>query len=208
MSHTIRTFTLVTALIAASGQLATADAQVEDGGGEAAAAATNATAETGTGPAVFKHGTLGLSFAVPSGGQPPPEVNLLYFTDQKTAWDVVVGAALAVTGDSTPPPPAPPVAGGTKFGVVAGLGLRMYKHHSARIHTYLEPLVKVSSADLGSIGDNLVIAGAGVIGVECLMTDWFLIGGQAGLGLSFADKFKTINVGTATSGLYATFLWD
>ena len=187
-------------------------------GGTAGAAAAGQMESTGSSPAIFKHGTMGLSFPVSlalnftvntgTGTPAPPPVtpiDLLYFNDANTAYDLILGFNLthaSVTdamGNTT---------SSTTFGATVGAGIRMYKHHSARIHTYLEPAVVLHSDDVGSIGDNLTLGVGGAVGVEAMLTEWFSLSGQVGAELDFGNKFKDITLQTVRDGLFANFYWD
>lgn len=173
--------------------------------------ALSSNSESGTPPPIFKHGTLGLSIGVPTSSS-DSQVNIAYFKDSHTAYDLFFGFDFAHTPDTTAPAamgmPAMTVPGGTKVGVSLGAGYRMYKRNSERIHTYLEPFAQVASADLGSVGDNLMLGVGGALGAECMFTDWFSVRGQVGVALTVGSTFKAVELATSTSGLYANFYWD
>jgi hypothetical protein len=173
----------------------------------AAATATDQNKVTGEAPPVFKKGTLGLSFGIPAGGAAPGyAVSVVDFIDDHTAYDFLVGFDIHKSDGNAMA--MPPTMSGTTVALTAGLGYRLYKHHTARVHTYLEPAVVLSSADLGSIGDNLTIGAGASLGVECMFTEWFSVRGQAGAQLAVGNKFKDIELTTATSGLYANMYWN
>jgi hypothetical protein len=187
-------------------------------GGTAGAAAGGQMEAMGSSPAIFKHGTMGLSFPVSlafnftvntgAATTPPPPVtpiDLLYFNDANTAYDLILGFNLSHL--STTDAMGNTVSA-TTFGATVGAGIRMYKHHSARIHTFLEPAVVLHSDDLGSIGDNLTLGVGGSVGVEAMLTEWFSLSGQVGAELDFANKFKNITFDTVRTGLFANFYWD
>ena len=180
-------------------------------GSTAMGVASDANAVTGTPPSIFKHGTLGLSAGIPTSSS-DGQINIAYFKDQHTAYDLFFGFDLAHTPDTTTPGtmgmPAMTTPGGTTFGVSAGVGYRMYKRNSQRIHTYLEPFAEVASADLGSVSDNLMLGVGGALGAECMFTDWFSVRGQVGVALTVGSTFKAVQLATSTSGLYANFYWD
>lgn len=180
-----------------------------EGGGMAdAPAASDAMASTGAGPAVFKKGTKGISFGLPSGGfAPAGTVNLTYFASDKIAYDLIVGLGFSHSEEVTLPGPPPVTTGGDVVSLTVGFGYRMYKNHSAKIHTYLEPAVLISEGDFSEFADQLDISVGAGLGVECMFTDWFSVRGQIGAGLSFTDKFKSIALSTGTSGLYANMYW-
>jgi hypothetical protein len=203
-----------------------AGAGTDTSGGEAATAGNTAAttagdqmAATGSGPAIFKHGTMGLSFPVLgftldlgglAGATTTPvvhPVNILYFMDSANALDLIAGVNLAVTPDHTDAA-GNPVAGATTFGFAVGAGYRMYKHHSARIHTFLEPRALIGVNDVSSFADVLTLSIGANLGAECMFTDWFSVLGTIGASADFSDKFKSINVGTLTGGLMANFYWD
>jgi hypothetical protein len=156
----------------------------------------------GTPPAIFKQGTMGLSFAVPNGGG--TTVGVAYFLDSNTALDLILGLSLV----HTPAVTLPMMASKTTFGFTIGGGYRMYKRHSAHISTYLEPAILISAADTSQFSDTLALSLAGAGGAEAMFTDWFSVRGQIGVGLDFSQKFKAIAFATATSGLFANFYWD
>jgi hypothetical protein len=175
---------------------------------------------TGAGPAIFKHGTMGLSFPVLgftidlgglAGATTTPvvhPVNILYFMDNANALDIIAGVNLAVTPDHVDPATMMTVAGSTTFGFAVGAGYRMYKHHSARIHTFLEPRAVIGVNDVSNFADVLTLSVGANLGAECMFTDWFSVSGTVGASADFSQKFKAINVGTLTGGLMANFYWD
>jgi hypothetical protein len=198
------------------------------GGGEGTGGATTAPAASsgGEGPAIFQHGTMGLSFPAVGGfdfsalsaiiasagggtatAAPVPTVSFLMFQDNKTALDILIGVALTKTPDTTMGTPPVTVPGATKFGFAAGLGYRIYQHHSERIHTFVEPFAKISVNDVSSFADVLAITVGANMGAECMFTDWFSISGTIGVQANFANKFNNINVNTVTNGLAANFYW-
>jgi hypothetical protein len=173
----------------------------------ATTAATDQFKITGEAPPVFKQGTLGLSFGIPAGGAAPGyAVSIVDFVDDHTAYDLLVGFDFHRTdGDGMA---MPAVKSGTTTALTAGLGYRLYKHHTARVHTYLEPAVVLSSADLGGVADNLTIGAGASLGVECMFTEWFSVRGQAGAQLAIGKQLNNIELTTATSGLYANMYWN
>jgi hypothetical protein len=175
------------------------------GGAPTATAATSAAdigTPNGTPPAIFKQGTMGLSFAVPNGGG--TTIGVTYFQDANTALDLILGVSLV----HTPAVALPMMASKTTFGFTIGGGYRMYKRHSAHISTYLEPAILISAADTSQFSSTLELSLAGAGGAEAMFTDWFSVRGQIGVGLDFSQKFKDIAFATATSGLFANFYWD
>ena len=136
-------------------------------------------------------------------------VNVLMFQDNNNALDIILGLNLAVTEDhANPNDPTMTIPGATTFGFAAGLGYRMYKHHTDKIHTFLEPFAKITVADVSSFADVLGLSVGANMGAECMFTEWFSVSGTIGLQADFADKFKSINVGTLTGGLAANFYWQ
>ncbi len=186
----------------------TGDGSGDSGGmtGDAGAAASDAMASTGSGPEIFQKGAMGLSFALPSGGFPPGgTVNLTYFASEKIAYDLILGLSFAHTPEQAGPPVIP---GGDVLGLKVGFGYRMYKKHSAKVHTFLEPQVLIQDADMtNAFADSLSIGVGAGMGAEIMFTDWFSIRGQVGASLDFAQKFKSISFSTGTSGLYASMYW-
>jgi hypothetical protein len=189
------------------------------GGGGGATTGTAPAAEPpaapmGESPAIFKHGTWGLSFPVTSlltitgltATPTVPTISFLMFQNDKAALDILLGVQLLKTSDN--PTAVPPVVGATTFGFAAGLGYRIYQHHSARIHTFVEPFAKIAVTDVSSFADVLTISAGANLGAECMFTEWFSVSGTIGLQANFANKFKDINVGTVTGGLFANFYWD
>ncbi|HTJ44673.1 MAG TPA: hypothetical protein VL463_21355 [Kofleriaceae bacterium] len=191
---------------------------VSNAGGTATTTAGDQMAATGSGPAIFKHGTMGLSLPISLftidlaglGGTTTPAVhpvNILMFQDNANALDLILGVNLAVTPDGVDQA-GNPVAGATTFGFAAGLGYRMYKHHSERIHTFLEPRAFIGVNDVSSFADVLTLSVGANLGAEAMFTEWFSVSGTIGASADFSQKFKDINVGTFTGGLSANFYWD
>lgn len=186
-------------------------------GDGAAATAGGQMATTGAGPEIFKKGTMGLTFPVTSlfsfsitgATAGPPTVttaNFTYFMDSNNALDLMVGVGLHVTPDD--PTTTPPTASSTIFGVAVGAGYKMYKHHSAKIHTFLEPYAKISAPDVANFADFLSLGIGAQMGAECMFTDWFSISGAIGAQADFTNKFKKIDIATFTGGLFANMYWD
>jgi hypothetical protein len=220
---------LVMALVAVpTAAFAQDDTSGGGGGGSGGGAATAPTAPAtpaGEGPAIFQHGTMGLSFPAVGGFDiaslaalitaagggaattPVPTVSLLYFNDNRTALDLTLGIRLAKTPDTTMGTPPVTVPGSTTFGFAVGLGYRMYQHHSERIHTFLEPFVKLSVSDVSNFADVLDLSGGANLGAECMFTDWFSVSGTIGGFVDFSNKFNNITLATATGGLNANFYW-
>ena len=203
------TNTVVCTVIALSPAAALAG---DDPAATATSAAAEANSESGTPPPIFKQGAIGLSIGVPATSTSDTQVNLAYFKDSHTAYDLFFGFDFAHTPDMMAPGmngmPPTTTPGGTKVGLSVGAGYRMYKRNSERIHTYLEPFAQVASADLGSVSDNLMLGVGGALGAECMFTDWFSVRGQVGVALTVGSTFKAIELATSTSGLYANFYWD
>ena len=193
------------------------------GGGEASGGTTAPAAPAGdsggASPAIFQHGTMGLSFpvalfnfnlnitgATTTTAPTVPTVSFLMFQDAKTALDILVGIDLSKTPD-TVDAMGNPVAGSTTFGFAAGLGYRMYQKHSERIHTFVEPFAKISVSDVSNFADVLDLTVGANLGAECMFTEWFSVSGTIGVAADFADKFNQITLATATGGLTANFYW-
>lgn len=184
-------------------------------GGTAATDAGNQMAPSGSGPAIFKSGTMGISiplvFFSLSGLATTPTVdtvNITKFQDANNALDIILGVRLAVTPDTTTGNPPVTVPGATTFGFAAGLGYRMYKHHTGKISTFLEPQAVVSVVDVSNFADALTLGVGARMGVECMFTDWFSVSGSIGAQVAFSQKFKDIELTTPTSGLTANFYWE
>jgi hypothetical protein len=130
--------------------------------------------------------------------------------DSNNALDLILGIDFHVTPDTVTgmPPNQMTVPGATTFGFALGAGYRMYKHHSARIHTFLEPFGKIEVTDTSVFADVLKIDLGANLGAECMFTDWFSVSGTIGAQATFATKFKDIEVATATAGLAANMYWD
>jgi hypothetical protein len=167
-----------------------------------------AMAPASAGPAIFKHGTMGLAFALPAGGfTPAGTANLTWFNDPNTAYDLILGVNFLHGSVPDPAMPANKIDK-NQFGFTLGFGMKMYKHHSAKIHTFIEPQILIGDSDVSSFADTISIGVGGFMGAECLFTDWFSVSGKIGVSLDFADKFNTITLSTGTSGLYANLYWD
>lgn len=196
--------------------LAPTVALAQEGGGEPAGGGQTVTPtpaapdmkEAGTGPAIFKHGTLGLGFTVPTSAAGYQTIDVVWFADATTAYDLIGGVNFAQTPDTTMGMPPVTVPGTTLFGFAAGFGYRMYKHHSAKIHTFLEPSAVLSDGNVKQFGDTIGLGVGLHLGAEAMFTDWFSISGQVGVELDLTQKFKQINFNTARNGLFANFYWE
>jgi hypothetical protein len=176
----------------------------------AAATAAEATSGGGGGGEAYHHGTLGFSipFAAVSDGaggvaaEPVSTVDIVYFLDDKSALDLIVGinvhrkhaaAAMGGTSDST------------LIGAAAGLGYRMYSASNG-LRSYLEPQAVISWPDTSST-DSLGVNLGGAMGLERNVTPWFSVSGEVGVALNFASKFQDIRLATAAR-LAANLYWQ
>ena len=207
----MKQFALALVILGATPALALAQEDAGQTATPTVPTATNAAnqqmASTGAGPGIFAHGAMGLSFAVPSGGG--TTVGLRYFNDDKSAYDLLLGFHYAHTPDTTMGMPPVTIPGNDLVGFTLGFGYRMYQHHSAHIHTFLEPVVTISSTDLtNNLGSTFALGVGGFMGAEYMFADWISISGQIGLTLDFTQKFKQVNFDTTTSGIFANLYWN
>jgi hypothetical protein len=175
--------------------------------------APNPTPMTPAGSAggFYEKGTLGisvpfLSFSNIFGlavGEPVPTVDIVYFLNDKAALDLIAGINLHKEQVSAGAPPV--TSDQTTFGFAVGVGYRMYKHHSSKVHSFIEPQLVLDWPDSSS-GDALQLRLAGNFGLEAALTDWFSFSGTVGVGLNFANSFKDIQLATQSS-LAANFYW-
>ncbi|HUJ62094.1 MAG TPA: hypothetical protein VLX92_26490 [Kofleriaceae bacterium] len=193
---------------------ATASAQdtpTEGGGSAAPPPPTAAPAATTTDPA-FQKGTLGFSLPVllvsnvsglttAVGGV--PDIDLVYFLDDKSALDLIVGIDIAKTTTTTGTPPM--TSSNTTFGFDIGAGYRMYKHKPGRLHTFMEPALIVSWPDTSDSSFLTVRAQFG-IGAEVMLADWMSFGGEGYVGFSETDGFNEFSFATGAS-LVANLYW-
>ena len=163
--------------------------------------------------APFTKGMLGLSFpvtllsnitsAVSLTGERVPTIDLLYFTSEKTALDIVLGLNVHKTviyNSATPPMPSD----ATYVGFAAGVGYRMYKHRN-RVATFFEPQVVLEWTNLqdsATFGVNAY----GLFGAEVMLADWASLSGAIGPGASVGNKFDDLQLAT-TAELAANLYW-
>lgn len=163
------------------------------GGGDVAPAATEGGDAGGA--------TMGISTAFPTGGD-GTAANILYGLGGENWLDLRIGVNFSKSEED-------PVTmtGGTEFGIDLGVGYRMYKPSKGKIRPYLEPAVFFGIDDFSAAGDTMFLALAAIMGVDYALMDQFTLGVGVGAGLSFVDKFKTIDFGLFTTSINATFWW-
>jgi hypothetical protein len=161
------------------------------------------------GDEAYHSGTLGFSipFTVIAGaiggaaGEPVPTVDIVYFLDDKTALDLIVGLnfhrkqVVDMMGKATTT---------NLIGIAAGVGYRMYSMKKG-LRSYLEPQLVVSLPDVSataSLGLNL---GAS-LGLERNVTPWFSVSAALGAALNLTSSFKDIQLAT-TAKLAANLYW-
>ena len=190
---------------------ARAKAKAKDAEKETEKETESAPAATGGAAEAYHDGTLGFSipFTVIAGavgagaGEPVPTVDVVYFLDDKTALDLIVGlnfhreqVAAAMGGAATT---------ANLLGIAAGLGYRMYSVKKT-LRSFLEPQVVVSWPDTSSTATLGVNLGAS-FGLERNLTPWFSVSGALGLALNFTNSFKDIQFAT-TAKLAANLYWN
>jgi hypothetical protein len=171
----------------------------------------NAPAATGGADVAYHDGTLGFSipFTVIAGaigagaGEPVPTVDVVYFLDDKTALDLIVGlnfhrkqVAAAMGGAAT---------AANLLGFAAGLGYRMYSVKKS-LRSFIEPQAVISWPDTSSTATLGVNLGAS-FGLERNLTPWFSVSGAIGVALNLTNSFKDIQFAT-TANLAANLYWN
>jgi len=161
------------------------------------------------GDEAYHDGTLGFSipFTVISGaiggaaGEPVPTVDIVYFLDDKTALDLIVGLNFhrkqvvdAMAKATTQ----------NLVGIAGGLGYRMYSMKKG-LRSYLEPQVVVSWPDISATASLGVNLGAS-LGLERTVTPWFSVSAALGGALNLTSSFKDIQLAT-TAKLAANLYW-
>ena len=146
----------------------------------------------------------GISTAFPTGGD-ATNLDFLYGLGGANWLDVQLGFNI----DHTPAN----AAGGAANTVVeanVGLGYRMYKASSGRIHPYLEPAIDLGIGDFSNAGKTIGLSIQGKAGVDFQLFSQFTLGVQLVGSLNFisaGDTFNQIHLGTSTSNINATFWW-
>jgi hypothetical protein len=132
-----------------------------------------------------------------------PSIGLLYFVDDKSALDIVLGLNVHryVQYNSGVPPMGEKV---TRMGFAAGVGYRMYKHRN-RVATFIEPEVLMEWTNLNDSA-TFTLSGLGLFGAEVMLAEWASLSGAVGAGLTFGNKFDDIQLAT-TATLAANLYW-
>jgi hypothetical protein len=120
-----------------------------------------------------------------------PTVDIVYFLDDKSALDLIVGLNIHHADANT-------------IGFAAGLGYRMYSVKNS-LRSYLEPQVVVVLPDV-SATDTLGVNVGGTMGLERSLAPWLSISGALGLSANFVNNFKDIQLAT-TASLAANLYW-
>jgi len=172
-------------------------------------AEAEAAPAAGGGADAFHAGTLGFSIPITvvggatgaGAGEPPPTVDIVYFLDDKSALDLIVGLnihrkhTVDAMGNG---------ADTNLIGLAAGLGYRMYSVQKS-LRSFIEPTAVVTVPDISNtstLGVNVGVA----LGLERNLTPWFSITGALGATLNFANSFKDIQLATAAT-LAANLYW-
>ena len=146
----------------------------------------------------------GISTAFPTGGD-IANLDFLYGLGGANWLDVTLGFNIDHTPANAAGAPA-----NTLVEANVGLGYRMYKAASGRIHPYMEPAIDLSIGDFGNAGKTVGLGIAGKLGVDFQLFSQFTLGVQLAASLDFisaGDTFNQIHVGTSTSNINATFWW-
>jgi hypothetical protein len=132
-----------------------------------------------------------------------PSIGLVYFLDEKSALDVVLGLNVHryVQYNNAVPPMGEKV---TRTGFAAGLGYRMYKHRN-RVATFVEPEVLMEWTNLNDSA-TFTLSGLGLFGAEVMLAEWASLSGAVGAGVAFGNKFDDIQLAT-TANLAANLYW-
>ena len=190
---------------------ARAKAKAKEAEKEAEKETDSAPAATGGADVAYHDGTLG--FSIPftviagavggAGGEAVPTVDIVYFLDDKTALDLIVGlnfhraqVAAAMGGAATT---------ANLIGVAAGLGYRMYSVKKS-LRSFIEPQAVISWPDTSSTATLGVNLGAS-FGLERNLTPWFSVSGAIGVALNLTNSFKDIQFAT-TAKLAANLYWN
>jgi hypothetical protein len=158
-----------------------------------APAAEPAAAPT-DGAGVFAAGTMGLSFAVPSGGG--TTFGIAYFLAPDTSLRLETEFTFVGFDD-------------VAVGLSVFAGYRMYKKMVGALHTYLEPFAFIGISDFGEAGDVLELGLGAAIGVEYMFTERFSISGGTGGLLAIGPGFDpfVLSISTVKTNLFANFYW-
>ncbi len=190
---------------------AKAKAKAKEAEKEAEKETESTPAATGGADEAYHDGTLGFSipFTVIAGvvggvgGEAVPTVDVVYFLDDKTALDLIVGlnfhrkqVAAAMGGAATDT---------NLLGIAAGLGYRMYSVKKS-LRSFIEPQAVVSWPDTSTSSTLGVNLGAS-LGLERNLTPWFSVSGALGVALNFTNSFKDIQFAT-TARLAANLYWN
>lgn len=159
------------------------------GGG---AAATPSSSDSGSyGP---HQGWLGISLGLPAGGA--PTAGITYFVSDTGALKLDVGLDFG-TKQSTFQP-----------GFSAEVGYRAYIAKAGNLSPFVQPGAFFGRpAGGGDFAQTFTMQFNVGLGAEYFFSDHLSVSGQTGVGVSFREKFNTINFTTGTSGIYGNLYW-
>ena len=146
-------------------------------------------------------GTVGVQFALPTGGA--PDVGLTYFLADNLAARLDFGLDAVLAPSGTP----------AVFDIA--LGLRFYTLHHGPVAAFLAPAFAFGREKINATDGAEFITFSGAFGVEYFFTDHLSAGGQLGLGLKFGNlgapggpvaPSVSTRLTTGTSALFAS-IW-
>lgn len=158
--------------------------------GTASVTATQAEPGPGNGEGeIYKQGTLGLSFGLPSGGA--PTAGVAYFLTPKSALRADLGIGLQTDPDSQ-----------TDFSVE--VAYRYYLPQRGTIVPFAQPGLFYSQIEAT---DSNTIGVTAAVGIEWFFEDRVSVSGATGLAFVTVNKPKLTKITTGTSALFVNFYW-
>ncbi len=160
------------------------------------APATPSSSDSGSyGP---HQGWLGISLGLPAGGA--PTAGITYFVSDTGALklDVGIDFGTKVTG------------GQSEFlpGFSAEVGYRAYIAKAGNLSPFVQPGAFFGRpAGGGDFASTFTMQFNVGLGAEYFFSDHLSVSGQTGVGVSFRNEFKAINLTTGTSGIYGNLYW-
>ncbi len=153
--------------------------------------ATAASADGNYGP---HQGWVGISLGLPAGGAPTAGIS--YFLSDTGALKLDLGMDFGTKQATFLP------------GFSLEVGYRAYIAKAGNLSPFVQPGAFFGRpSGPGEFFPTFTMQFNVGLGAEYFFSDHLSVSGQTGVGVSFRDEFKSINLTTGTSGIYGNLYW-